>query len=117
MLLAGGATELARRNAIVKRLPSVEYNAWGSIDTRASAFSRASLPGARQLRMLGLTIVFTLLMVELPLFQRLFGTESLDLSQGLSCAGFARVLRLVDEAVKFVVRRVRPEPEATPAAG
>jgi Ca2+-transporting ATPase len=88
------------------------YNAWGSIDTRASAFSRASVPDASQFKMLGLTILFTVLMVELPLLQRLFGMESLSLSQWLMCAGFALVLLVIDEAIKFVLRHVRPEPEA-----
>jgi Ca2+-transporting ATPase len=45
------------------------------------------------------------LMRVLGFMQRLFGTTSLNAKQWLLCAGFAIRLILVDEVIKFFLRR------------
>ena len=86
------------------------------MSARDSIFSREALNDPRQLKLFGLSFLFLVLMVELPLFQRLFDTASLSLDQWLICAAVGLPLLVVDEVVKFVMRRVQPKREVAAEA-
>jgi len=79
-------------------------------------FVRDTVNDRRQLQLYGLALVLTLLGTELGIFQRILGTVSLSLDQWLLCVGIALVLLLVDEVIKFFLRRRRgaTPTEATP---
>ena len=61
----------------------------------------------RQLMLYGLALLFTFLPTELGFLQRFLGLTSLSGDQWLLCIGFAFVLLLVDEVIKFFMRRRR----------
>jgi Ca2+-transporting ATPase len=64
----------------------------------------------------GLSLLFAFLATELGFLQRLFGTTSLRAQEWLLCVGFAVFLILVDEVIKFFLRRRRkPAVENTAA--
>ena len=82
---------------------------------------RAAKPTARstgissaigsQLMLYGLALLFIFLPVELG-FQRFLGLTSLTGNQWLICIGFAFALLLVDEVIKFFMRRRRSKARA-----
>jgi Ca2+-transporting ATPase len=71
----------------------------------ASAFNRDILHDRNQLLLYGLALLFTFLPTELGFMQRILGTTSLSGNQWLTCLGFAIALLLVDEVIKFFLRR------------
>jgi P-type Ca2+ transporter type 2C len=72
-----------------------------------SAFNRDILSDRRQLMLYGLALLLTFLPTELGVLQRSFGTAGLTLEQWLLCIGLAIALLLVDEVIKFFLRRRR----------
>ena len=64
-----------------------------------------------QLMLFGLALLFTFLPTELGFLQRFLGTTSLSGDQWLLCIGLAIVLLLVDEVIKFFLRRRRGQAE------
>jgi P-type Ca2+ transporter type 2C len=73
------------------------------------------------LRLYGLALLLTFLPTELGFTQRILGLTSLTLEQWLLCIAFAIALLLVDEVVKYFLRRTShaagsPVPAPTPAA-
>jgi Ca2+-transporting ATPase len=84
----------------------------------ASAFNRDIFHNRNQLMLYGLALLFTFLPTELAFLQRILGTTSLNGDQWLICIGFAIALLLVDEVIKFFMRRSqsKSQPEAMPAA-
>jgi Ca2+-transporting ATPase len=83
---------------------------------RLSIFTRDILTDRRQLMLFGLALLLTFLPTELGFGQRILGLTSLSLDQWLLCIGFAIALLLVDEIVKFFLRRSRGGAAQTPAA-
>jgi Ca2+-transporting ATPase len=73
----------------------------------ASAFNRNILHDRNQLMLYGLAILFTFLPTVLDFLQRILGTTSLTGDQWLLCIGLALVFLLLDEVVKFFMRRRR----------
>jgi Ca2+-transporting ATPase len=73
-----------------------------------TVFARDTVSDRRQLQLYGLALLLTLLGTELGFFQRILGTVSLSFDQWLLCIGLAFALLLVDEAIKFMLRRRRP---------
>ena len=84
----------------------------------ASAFNRDIFHDRNQLLLYGLALLFTFLPTELAFLQRMLGTTKLSAEQWMICIFFAIVLLLVDEVIKFFLRRSRgkSQPEAAPAA-
>jgi len=77
----------------------------GSRSETASAFNRDILSDRNQLMLYGLAILFTFLPTVLDFLQRMLGTTSLTGDQWLTCIGYAIAFLLVDEVVKFFMRR------------
>ena len=75
-----------------------------------SAFNRDILSDRRQLMLYGLALLLTFLPTELGFTQRSLGLASLTFDQWLLCAVLAFALLLVDEVVKFFLRRRRRSP-------
>jgi Ca2+-transporting ATPase len=61
----------------------------------------------RQLKLYGLAVFLMIFGAEFGLGQRILGTVSLTGQQWLTCIVLAFVLLLVDEVVKFFMRRAR----------
>ena len=83
-------------------------------------FTRDTVGDRRQLKLYGLALLLTLLGAELGILQRILNTVSLTFDQWLLCIGLAFALLLVDEVIKFFMRRRRPQTPpaaAEPAAG
>ncbi len=74
-------------------------------DQRNTIFDRAAIPGSTQLRRYGLALVLTIAITGIDFLQRLFGTTSLDFAQWCICIGLASSLLVLEELVKFVIRR------------
>ncbi len=77
-----------------------------------SAFNRDVLHDRHQLMLYGLALLFIFLPTELGFMQRILGLTSLSGDQWLICIGFAIALLLVDEVIKFFLRRRRSQPTA-----
>jgi Ca2+-transporting ATPase len=84
----------------------------------ASAFNRDVLHDRHQLMLYGLALLLTFLPTELGFMQRILGlTSLLGNHRWLICIGFAIALLLVDEVIKFFLRRRRkPGVESTAAS-
>jgi Ca2+-transporting ATPase len=83
-------------------------------DERGTVFSLAGLPGGQQLRLYGLALLLTVLATEIGFMQRILGATSLNLNQWLIAIGVALSLLVVEEVIKFFLRR--PARQASAAA-
>jgi len=86
------------------------FNVVMGLSTRSetgTAFNRDVLADQNQLKLYGLALLLTFLPTELAFMQRMLGTTSLSGNQWLICIGFAIALLLVDEVIKFFMRRRR----------
>lgn len=70
-----------------------------------TVFIRDTVADRRQLMLYGLSLLFVLLATELNFLQRVLGVISLNGDQWLICIAVAFGLLLIDEVVKFVLRR------------
>jgi Ca2+-transporting ATPase len=73
----------------------------------ATAFNRDIFHDRNQVILYGVAIGITILATELSVFQKILGLTSLNGDQWLICIGFAVALLLVDEVIKFFLRRRR----------
>jgi Ca2+-transporting ATPase len=86
------------------------FNVVMGLSTRSetgTAFNRDILADQNQLKLYGLALLLTFLPTELAFMQRMLGTTSLSGNQWLTCIGFAIALLLIDEVIKFFMRRRR----------
>jgi len=81
-----------------------------------SAFNRDIFSDRNQLMLYGLALLLTFLPTELGFMQRILGTTSLSGNQWLICIVFAFALLLVDEVIKFFMRRRRSKEQPAVAA-
>jgi Ca2+-transporting ATPase len=72
---------------------------------KETVFDRDNLSDRRQLGLYGVALLLTLLATELGFLQRILGTISLTGNQWLICIGFAVAMLLIDELIKFFMRR------------
>jgi Ca2+-transporting ATPase len=77
-----------------------------------TVFDRDTLTDRRQLMLYGLSLVFAFVATELGFFQRIFGTTSLRARDWLLGIGLALALILIDEVIKFFLRRRHQQPKA-----
>jgi Ca2+-transporting ATPase len=82
-----------------------------------TVFVRDTVSDRRQLQLYGLALLLTFLATELGFLQRILGTVSLSLEHWLLCIGLAIALLLIDEVIKFVMRRNRPQLPVPQASG
>ena len=73
-------------------------------DERESVFNRDAMPGGRQIRLIGLALLLTLLGTELGFLQSILDTTSLTLREWLVCIAVALSLLVVEEAIKYFLR-------------
>jgi Ca2+-transporting ATPase len=76
-----------------------------------TVFNRDNLSDRRQLQLYGLSLLFILLPVEFGIGDRIVGTTEISGQQWLVCILFAIAMLLIDEVIKFFMRRSRGEPE------
>jgi Ca2+-transporting ATPase len=74
-------------------------------DQVRTIFSRAAIPGPTQLRRYGLALLAIILVTEIGFLQRVFSTVDLTLAQWGICTGIALSLVVVEEVIKFFIRR------------
>jgi Ca2+-transporting ATPase len=84
-------------------------------------FNVHTLPGPAQLRRYGIALAAIILVTEIGFLQRVFSMVPLSFNQWLICIGIALSLVVVEEVMKFFIRR-RNRPSVTrsvpaPAAG
>jgi Ca2+-transporting ATPase len=79
-----------------------------------TVFDRDNLSDRRQLGLYGLALLLTFLATELNFLQRALGTTSLTGNQWLICIAFAIALILIDEVIKFFMRRGRRSEPGVP---
>ena len=90
-------------------------------DETQTVFTREIFSDHRQLGIYGLTLALALLITGLNFMQRIFGTTSLTAGQWLVCIVVPLSLLIVDEVIKFFLRRSRhgeapaTAPSATPS--
>jgi Ca2+-transporting ATPase len=84
-------------------------------DENASVFNRDLLSDRRQLMLFGLSLLFTILPVELG-FPRFLGLSNLNMYQWLICIAVAVAVLLVDEVIKVFRRRRLAHAKAEEAA-
>jgi Ca2+-transporting ATPase len=72
-----------------------------------TVFNRDNLSDRRQLQLYGLALLFVLLPVEFGIGDRFIGTTPISGQQWLVCIAFAIGMLLIDEVIKFFMRRRR----------
>ena len=104
MYQAGSVATAATMGFVAFSLLSIVMGLTSRSET-ASAFNRDILSDRNQLMLYGLAILFTFLPTVLDFLQRMLGTTSLTGDQWLLCISLALVFLLLDEVVKFFMRR------------
>ncbi len=79
----------------------------GARSETTTAFKRDVFSGRRQAALFGLALLLTFLPTQLDFLQKLLGLTSLTGEQWLLCFALAFALLLVDEVIKFFLRRSR----------
>jgi Ca2+-transporting ATPase len=104
------------------------YNVFAALaarDETHTVFQRDTLADRRQLTLYGLALLLAVLVTELGFLQRIFGTAALTFGQWLICAAVAATVLIVDEAIKFYLRKsqaherqaaaIQRPPDSTPS--
>jgi P-type Ca2+ transporter type 2C len=86
-------------------------------DETRTVFNRDSLQHRRQVGLFGLSLALIYLVTQIGFLQRIFDTTALTLGQWLICIGAAATLVIVDEIIKFFLRRSRRAAEDRSSAG
>jgi Ca2+-transporting ATPase len=81
---------------------------------RASAFNRDILANRHQLMLYGISLLMIILAIKLDFLKSFLGLTEITGNQWLICIAFAFALLLVDEVIKFFMRR-RGQHEQQPA--
>jgi Ca2+-transporting ATPase len=74
-----------------------------------SAFNREVLKNRHQLMLYGISVLMVLLPLNLDFLKNFLGLTNLTSNQVIICLGFAFILLLVDEVIKFFLRRSRKQ--------
>ena len=90
-------------------------------DQRNTIFDRHAIPGPTQSRRYAIALLAIVAVTAIGFLQRIVVTTSLTFAQWWICIGIAASLVVVEEVIKFVIRRrdrvpVPPEPTLIPAA-
>ncbi|GAA4731398.1 cation-transporting P-type ATPase [Nocardioides endophyticus] len=87
------------------------FGALLSRDQTHTIFDRDALPGVMQLRRYGVALIAIVAITAIDFLARIFGTTGLSFNQWCICTGIAASIILVEEVVKFFVRRTAPAEE------
>jgi len=74
-------------------------------DEYGSIFNREAIPHGRQLRLIGMAILLTVLSTELGILQRILDTVSLTAEEWVVCIVVPLSLLGIEEAIKFYLTR------------
>ncbi|HVK44922.1 MAG TPA: cation-transporting P-type ATPase [Micropruina sp.] len=86
-------------------------------DQRNTMFSKAAIPGSKQLQRYGISLLAIIAVTAIDFLQKIFGTTGLSLNQWLICIGLAASLIIVEEVIKLIIRiRLRGSGDTTPQA-
>jgi Ca2+-transporting ATPase len=72
-----------------------------------SAFNREILKNRHQLMLYGISLLMIILPIQLDFLKKFLGLTDITGNQWLICIAFAIALLLVDEVIKFFMRRSR----------
>jgi Ca2+-transporting ATPase len=86
-----------------------------SRDQRNTIFSRAAIPGPTQLRRYAIALLAIIAVTTIDLLKRIFDTVELSFSQWSISVGLAASLVVIEEVIKFVIRRRDGRNVAPPA--
>jgi Ca2+-transporting ATPase len=100
------ATVAATMGFVVFALFNIAMGLTARSETQ-TVFDTENLSDTRQLGLYGVALALTFLGTEMAIFQRILGTTELNGSQWILCVVLAFVLILVDEVIKFFMRRAR----------
>jgi Ca2+-transporting ATPase len=81
------------------------FGALLSRDQLQTVFDRDTFPGAMQLRRYGLALLAIVAITALDFLNRIFDTTGLTFNQWCTCIGIAASIVVVEETVKFFLRR------------
>ena len=84
---------------------SVVVLALSSRSETGSAFNREVLKNRHQLMLYGISVLMILLPLNLDFLKKFLGLTNLNTNQVILCLGLAFILLLVDEVIKFFMRR------------
>jgi Ca2+-transporting ATPase len=101
-----GATVAATMGFVVFSLFNIAVGLSARSET-GTVFTMDTVADPSQLKLYGIAILFMVFGAEFSLGQRILGTVSLNSSQWWTCIVLAFALILVDEVVKFFMRRSR----------
>jgi Ca2+-transporting ATPase len=82
-------------------------------DQRNTVFDRDALPGVAQLRRYGVSILAIVAVTTIDILERIFGTSELNGEQWGICVAIAASLLVVEEVIKFFLRRRGDQPAHT----
>jgi P-type Ca2+ transporter type 2C len=74
-------------------------------DQRGTIFDRSAIPGTTQLRRYGTSLIAIVAVTAIGLLQQIVDTTSMTFNQWAACVGLAFSLVVVEEVVKFFIRR------------
>ena len=74
-------------------------------DQHKTIFSRDQIPDASQLRRYGFALLAIIAVTTIGILEQIFGTVEMTFGQWTICIGFALTLVVVEELIKFVLRR------------
>jgi len=74
-------------------------------DQRNTIFRREAIPDITQLRRYGIALLAIIAITTIGILQQIFNTVEMTFGQWTICIGFALTLVVVEELIKFVIRR------------
>jgi len=92
------------------------FGALLSRDQTQTIFDRDTFPGVMQLRRYGISLLAIVAITALDFLNRIFGTTGLSFAQWCICIGIAASIVVVEETIKFFLRRRQSDTAASPSA-
>jgi Ca2+-transporting ATPase len=105
--VGGVSTVVATSMALATFMLFQLFAGFEARDEFQTMFTRNIVDDRRQLFLYGLALLLTFLVTQVRFLQRIFGTNALSLEQWLVCIGVAATLVVVDEIIKFFLRRTQ----------
>jgi Ca2+-transporting ATPase len=92
------------------------FGALLSRDQLQTIFDRDTFPGVMQLRRYGVALLAIVAITALDFLNRIFDTTGLSFNQWCICIGIAASILVVEETIKFFLRRRQADTAASPPA-